>query len=207
MRQKWLYTVVLLMVSAIGLQAQEHVEKVDTTVIKPKPSPVINTPSLSSSSLPSFQFLSFEEPESKEEMAARINRETYLRVMASVNQSLTPFRPPHLSDTQKTLLFIGGLFLTSPYKFRPGTIPLMNASNPFMYAITPGMAPYEHPYSSDVFPQCISTELDFSSGTYRQVMVKWDEVERSMARSFGGPYRLDPVPKMRFNNSLDNIIQ
>ena len=204
MKRKWLYTLVLLMVSAIGLKAQEHVEKVDTTVIKPNP--LISAPILSGSGLPFFPIPAFDEPESKEEMAARINRETYLRVMASVNQDLSPFRPPHLSNTQKTLLFIGGLFLNSPYKFRPGTVPVMNASNPFMYAVTPGMAPFEHPYSPDKFPQCIRTELDFTSGTYRQVMIKWDEVEKSMARSFGGPYRLEPVPRMRFNNSLDNIV-
>lgn len=207
MKQKWLYMVALLMVSAIGLHAQEHVEKVDTTVIKPITDPLINTPVFSGSALPFFPTPTLEMPESKEEMAARINRETYLRVMASVNQNLSPFRPPHLSDTQKWLLFIGGFFFTSPYKFRPGTVPVMNASNPFMFAATPGMAPYEHPYSPNVFPQSIRTELDFSSGTYRQVMVKWVEVERSMARSFGGPYRTDPVPKMRFNNSLDNIVQ
>ena len=205
MKQKWLYTVVLLMVSYIGLHAQEHVEKVDTTVIKPEP--LIHSPAFSGSVFPIFPLLTLEEPESKEEMAARINRETYLRVMASVNQNLSPFRPPHLSNTQKMLLFIGGFFFTSPYKFRPGTVPVMNASNPFMFAATPGMAPFEYPYSPIAFPQSIRTELDFSSGTYRQVMVKWVEVERSMARSFGGPYRTEPVPKMRFNNSLDNIIQ
>lgn len=204
MKQKWLYTVVLLMVSTIGLYAQEHVEKVDTTVIKPNP--IISTPVFSSSGLPFFPVPTFEQPESKEEQAARINRETYERVMASINEYLAPHRPPHLTDTQKTLLFIGGLFLNSPYKFRPGTVPLMNASNPFIYAVTPGMAPFEHPYSPDKFPQCIRTELDFTSGTYRQVMIKWDEVEKSMARSFGGPYRLEPVPRMRFNNSLDNIV-
>ena len=80
------------MVSAIGLNAQEHVERVDTTVIKPKPNPVINTPVL------------------------------------------------------------------------------------------------------------------FSSGTYKQVMVKWEELERSMARSHGGPYRLEPVPRMRFNNYGDHLV-
>ena len=174
MIQKWLYTVVLLVVSAIGLHAQEHVEKVDTTVIKPKPNPVINTPILSGSGLPFFPLPTLEEAESKEEMAARINRETYLRVMASTKQYLAPFRPPHFSNTPIKLQFIG------PYKFRPGTVPVMNASNPFIYAVTPGMAPYKRPYSPNVFPPCIKTELDFRSGTYRQVMVKWDEVERNM---------------------------
>lgn len=206
MKQRCLYTLVLMMVTTIGLYAQEHVERVDTTVIKPKPNPVINTPMFFGSGLPFFPVPTLDQPESKEERAARINQETYERVMASVNQNLAPYRPPHLTDAQKALLYIGGLFLTSPYKFRPGTVPLMSASNPFVYAVTPGMAPFEHPYSTDKFPQCIRTELDFSSGTYKQVMVKWEELERSMARSYGGPYRLEPVPRMRFNNYGDHLV-
>lgn len=206
MKQRFLYTVVLMMASAIGLFAQEHVERVDTTVMKPKPNPIINIPAFSANSIPLLHLPSLEEPESKEERAARINQETYQRVMASINQNLTPYRPPHLTDTQKALLYIGGLFLTSPYKFRPGTVPLMNASNPFVYAVTPGKAPFEHPYSPDKFPQCIRTELDFSSGTYKQVMVKWEELERSMAKSYGGTYRLEPVPRMRFNNYGDYLV-
>jgi hypothetical protein len=204
MKQKWLYTVVLLMVCTIGLHAQEHVEKVDTTVIKPQP--LISTPAFAPMGLPFFPVITFEQPESKEEQAVRINRETYQRVMTSVNQYLSPYRPAHLTEAQKTLLFIGGLFLNSPYKFRPGTVPLMNASNPFVYAVTPGMAPFEHPYSPDKIPQCIRTELDFSSGTYKQVMIKWSEVEKSMVRSYGGPYRLEPVPRMRFNNYGDHLV-
>lgn len=203
MNLKGLYTFVLLMVSAIGLNAQE---KVDTLAIRPKPVPVTVSPIFQNSMVPFFPVLSTERPESKEERAARINLETYRRVMESVNQSLTPYIPPHLSNAQKALLFIGSLFLSSPYKFPPGTVPVMNGSNPYMYAVTPGMAPYEHPYSPEAFPQCIRTELDFSTGTYRQVMVKWDEFEKNNARSFGGPYRLEPVPKFRYNNSMDYII-
>lgn len=203
MNCKWPYMLVLLMASAIGLNAQE---KVDTSAIRPMPVPVTVSPIFQNSMIPFFPGLSMEHPESKEERAARINLETYQRVMESVNQYLAPYTPPHLSNTQKALLFVVGLFLSSPYKFRPGTVPVMNGSNPYMYAVTPGMAPYEHPYSPEAFPQCIRTELDFSTGTYKQVMVKWDEFEKNAARSFGGPYRLDPVPKFRYNNSMDNII-
>lgn len=183
---------VLLMVSTIGLYAQE---KVDSLQMKPKPRPETVAPVFSADRLPLFLLPAPDGRESKEEMAARINRETYLRVTASVNQSLAPLRPPHLSPTQKALLFIGGLFLTNPYKFRPGTVPVMNA----------GMAPFEHPYSPEVFPQCIGTEFDFASGTYKQVMIKWTDLENSMSRSFSSPYRLDPVPRYRYNNALDYI--
>lgn len=191
---KWLYTVLLLMASAIGLHAQE---KVDSTVIKPTLNPILETPARTQIVLPILMAPSLDEQESKEEMAARINRETYLRVMTSVHQSLSLNRPPLISGTP---------FLTGPYQFRPGTVPVMSATNPFIYAVTPGMTPYAHRYSPDVFPQCIRTELDFSSGTYRQVMVQWKELEKSMSRSFGGPYRLEPVPRIRYNNSLDSII-
>ena len=166
MKKKGLYTVVLLLVSAIGLHAQEHV---DTTVIRPHPAQM-NVPL--ELVLPVIPLPALEQPESKEEQAARINKETYLRVMASVNQSLAPLKPPHLSNTQKALLLVGSLFLTSPYKFRDGTVPVMNASNPNMFLVTPGKAPYDHPYSPEAFPQCIKTEFDFATGTYKQVMVK-----------------------------------
>ena len=81
MKKKGLYTVVLLLVSAIGLHAQEHV---DTTVIRPHPAQM-NVPL--ELVLPVIPLPALEQPESKEEQAARINKETYLRVMASVNQS------------------------------------------------------------------------------------------------------------------------
>ena len=114
MKQKWLYTVVLLMVSTIGLYAQEHVEKVDTTVIKPNP--IISTPVFSSSGLPFFPVPTFEQPESKEEQAARINRETYERVMASINEYLAPHRPPHLRRAQAP----GSTSRWIPSRPRPG---------------------------------------------------------------------------------------
>lgn len=197
MKQKWIYTLVLLMAGAMGLHAQEYVDKADTVVIKPRPLPLMGVPSL----LQPYQFSLAPDPfETKEQRAARINQQTYDRVMTSVNQNLNWFKPPHLTQLQMALLFVGGLFLTSPYKFQPGTVPLMNASNPFVYARTPGMAPYEHRYSTDAFPQCIRTDFDFRSGTYQQVMVKWEEVEKSMARSYGGPYRNEPVPNMHFSS-------
>ena len=200
MRQKWIYTAALLVVGAIGLQAQEYIEPADTVTIRPKPLTVIGTPATFSILQPYFYLQLPDEGETREQRAARINRETYQRVLTSVDQNLYWNKPPHLSNTAKVLLFIGGLFLSGPYRFQPGTVPLMNTSNPFIYARTPGMAPYEYPYSPDAFPQCIRMEYDFKSGTYQQVMVKWEEVERSMARSFGGPYRNDPVPRMKFSS-------
>ena len=67
----------------------------------------------------------------------------------------------------------------------------MSASNPFIFARTPGGAPVVHRYSPKAFPQCIRTEFDFQSGTYKHVMVKWNEFES----------RLEPVPRMQFHST------
>ena len=166
MGKRWFYMVILLMAGAIGLHAQE---RVDTVILKPKP--LITSSLFSGSWQPIFPSLEGMPSESKEQRVARINQEIYERVMASVEQNLSWHRPAKLSQVEMALLFVGGLFLNSPYKFRPGK-----------------------------FPQCISTEYDFRTGTYQQVMIKWNEVERSMARSYGGPYRNDPVPKMKFRS-------
>lgn len=197
MSQKWLYTLVLLVAGAIGLNAQEQ----DTVSARPKPFPVIVAPIHSYPSLPFFRPPAPDTPETKEQKAARINQETFQRVMTSVNHNLSFHRPPVLTDIEKTLLFIGALFLTSPYKFPDGTVPVMNASNPFFYALTPGGEPIVHPYSPEIFPQCIRLEYDFKSGTYNQVMVPWNEFEMNMTRSFGGPYRIEPVPRMQFHST------
>lgn len=198
MKAKWLYTLVLLVAGAIGLQAQERVVKVDSAAGAPQSLPLMGAPVFLPPWHPFDLSRAADLEETKEQRAARINRETYQRVMASARENL---RPLQLSGTERFLLFIGSMFLTSPYKFRAGTVPVMNASNPFIYAIPPGGAPYEPIYSPSAFPQCIRTEFDFRSGTYRQVMVKWNEVEQNMARSFGGPYRTEPVPKVQFHST------
>ena len=189
MRRKWLYIVAGLLAGTIGLHAQEHREKHDTVSVKPRPFPVMVAPVYSNLWQPYFRSPATDVPESKEQRAARINQETFHRVMASVHHNLSWFQPPVHQ------------FLSGPYSFQPGTVPVMSASNPFIYARTPGGAPVVHPYSPKAFPQCIRTEFDFQSGTYKQVMVKWEEFEKNMARSFGGPYRLEPVPRVQFHST------
>ena len=190
MKTKWLYTAVLLVAGTWGLRAQEHVEVMDTVSLRPKPLPAVAAPLAPNPFLPYFLSIDSEMAESKEQRAARINQETYQRVAASVSYDLQWHRPPKLSNLEKTLLLIGSLFLTSPYQFPAGTVPY-----------TPGGAPVVHPSSPNVFPQCIRLDYDFASGTYKQTMVKWDELEKSMARSFGGPYRTEPVPRMQFHST------
>ena len=67
--------------------------------------------------------------------------------------------------------------------FPEGCVPLMNASFSFIYAKTPGMAPYDNPYTSDQFPKCIESEYDAATGTYKQVMVDWSEVQSKLSKS------------------------
>ena len=115
--------------------------------------------------------------------------------MSSVYYNLSWYRPIQLTDAQKKLLLAGRLFLTSPYSYPKGAVPVMNASNPFIYAYTPGWAPYEHRYSPNRFPQSIRTELDFSTGTYKQVMVQWEDLQKSMATRYGGfSQQYAPIP-------------
>lgn len=134
--------------------------------------------------------------ETKEQRAARINAAVQANVMNYMDQSLAWYRPPKLSKEYRAALFVASLFLSNPYGFRSGYVPLMNHSFPFIEAKTPGMAPYDNPYSPDRIPQTVRTEYDFATGKYKQVMVPWEEYEKSMARNFGGAYNTSPVPKI-----------
>lgn len=134
--------------------------------------------------------------ESKEERAARINAATSANVLRSVDLNLAGYRLPHFSRGAHLALRLGRLFLSAPFGFAEGTVPLMNSSNPFVFAATPGWAPYENPYSPDRIPQTVRTEYDFASGTYRLVARPWSEIQPDLSRSFGGAYRTDAVPYM-----------
>lgn len=136
--------------------------------------------------------------ESKEQRAARINASVQANVMNYMDQSLKWYRPPKLSREAKAALFVASLFLSNPYGFRSGYVPLMNHSFPFIEAKTPGMAPYDNPYSPDRIPQTVRTEYDFATGKYKQVMIPWGEFEMKLnkAHSFGGAYRNEAVPKI-----------
>ena len=155
------------------------------------PDPIIQLPS--TLILPLF--------ETKEQRAARINARVESDVMQSIGQNLRWYQPPKLTKTTYALLWVGRLFLSNPNRFPDGCIPMMNPSNPFVYFKTPGMAPYEHIYAPEFFPQCIRTEYDFASGTYKQVFLPWQQINADMSRSFGGPYRNEPVPKMYFSST------
>lgn len=134
--------------------------------------------------------------ETREELAARVDASTKARVMASIDQDLYWHRLPKLSRPAMLAYSLAGLFLSNPFGFREGYVPLMNPSFPFIDAYTPGMAPYERQYSTDFFPQAVGVGFDLSSGTYKQKTVDWTELQKNMARSFGGAYRYEPVPQI-----------
>lgn len=161
-----------------GMTAQDYsvtvpdgpVVRPDTLSIKPQPLFLLSVPSFQPVRQPDRLFAPYGV-ETKEQRAARINAQTYSSVMASVDNNLIWYRPPHLTKPWKQILGAARMFLSNPNGFPEGCVPLMNASFPFIYAKTPGMAPYDHPYSPDKFPQCIKSEYDFATGTYKQVMV------------------------------------
>jgi hypothetical protein len=201
MRGRLLIVSLLLLAGSFRLHAQDHsvsvldgpVIKTDTVKRKPQLLPMMGYPLFSTVQMPSF--LSPDPFETKEQRAARINAMTAASLMSSLNGNLSWYRPPRLSEGAKWALFVGALFLSNPYAFPKGAVPMMNTSNPFIYAYTPGWAPYDHPYSPEVFPQSIRLEFDFTTGTYKQVMVRWDDLQKNMANSFGNSYQqYAPIP-------------
>ena len=209
MIKKLLFSTLLLVTEAILLKAQDYsvsmtdgpslTVKADSLIYQPQTLPLLD-----GAFDPIIQLPSTLVPplfETKEQRAARINARVEADVMRSVGQNLHWYQPPKLTRTTYVLLWVGGLFLSNPNRFPDGCVPMMNPSNPFFYFKTPGMAPYEHIYAPEFFPQCIRTEYDFASGTYKQVVLPWQQINANMSRSFGGPYRNEPVPKMYFSST------
>ena len=155
----------LLLAGSFSLHAQDlpvsvldgPVVKTDTVRRKPQLLPGMGYPMFSSVQMPSF--LAPDPFETKEQRVARMNALTSTSLMSSLNHNLSWYRPPHLSEGAKWALFVGSLFLSNPYAFPQGAVPMMSATNPFIYAYTPGWAPYEHPYSPDLFPQTSGLNL------------------------------------------------
>lgn len=187
-----------------GLEAQEYpvsildgpALKVDSTSLRPAARPSV-TPTFLSPSFPLVRnpmaLMAPPEFETREQRAARINLRTYNSVMASVDQNLYWYRMPKIPKPWKQILGAARLFLSNPNGVPEGCVPLMNQSFPFIYAKIPGMAPFENPYTSDRIPRCIDTEYDFATGTYKQVMVDWSEVQKKMSVS-DIPLSSRPIP-------------
>jgi len=197
---------VLLCAGILGLKAQDYPVSIldgpelqlDSTSVHSEKKPVV---------LPAFLFPSFpvirnraslvmpDGFETKEQRASRINFRTFNSVMTSIDRDLYWHRLPKYSESWNLAFKLASLFLSNPFAFPDGCVPLMNASFPFIYAKTPGLAPYCNPYVTDQFPKCIESEFDFSTGTYKQVMVDWSEVQNRMSHSNNGISN-QPVPSV-----------
>ncbi len=196
--------IVLLCAGTLLVRAQDHptsildgpLLKVDSLQRRPGLLPPMGGPEFPGIRMPSI--LSPQGYESREQRAARVNARVRNSVLNSIDYNLEWYRPPKLSREAKAALFLASLFLSNPYGFGAHAVPLMNHSFPFVYAIEPGMAPYDSPYSPAHIPQTVRTEYDFATGTYKQVMIPWSEFEMKLnkAHSFGGAYRNEAVPKI-----------
>lgn len=195
-----LSSILFITAGAQGMKAQDYSATIpdcpavrpDSLSLKPLPSFLLLTPSFMHLQQPNLLFSPLGI-ETKEQRAARINEKTFTSVMESVDKYLIWYRPPKLTKPWKQILGAARLFLSNPYGFPEGCVPLMNASFPFIYAKTPGMAPYDNPYTSDQFPKCIESEYDAATGTYKQVMVDWSEVQSKLSGNNIG-YSNQPVP-------------
>lgn len=135
--------------------------------------------------------------ESREQRAARFNATVAASVMESVGRNLAPTSPPHLSEAAKVALFVARLFLSNPFGFREGTVPMMSNTNPFVYAVTPGWAPAINPYDPASIPQTVRSEYDFATGTYKMVARPWSEVQADLSKRLSmRTFQNDPVPRV-----------
>ena len=170
--------------------------EVDSVRTRPPLDPVPPLPSVGAR----IQLPSLLDPlpvfETKEQRAARLSSLAASRVSASMEESLKWYRPPHYSAWQKAVFFVMSLFLSGQYDYPEGYVPLMNHSFPFIYAKTPGMAPWDNPYSPDRIPQTVQTEYDFATGTYKQVPLDWKEYQKKLSRSLQGSLNTSPVPRV-----------
>ena len=205
MSRRILVTIVALAVGMMRLGAQDvrildgpALEVEDSLNVRPKPFPTLLNPIPG----PMIQTLSplfapLNPFETKEQRAARINARTFYSLRQSVDQNLRWHRLPHYSKEEQALFFVLQLFLSAPFGYKEGYTPLMNPNNPFVYAKIPGMAPYDNPYSPENFPQTVRTEYDFATGTYKTVMVGWEDFQKSLlVRPGGNSFGNAPIPQV-----------
>ncbi len=205
MSRRILVTIVALAVGMMRLGAQDvrildgpALEVEDSLNVRPKPFPTLLNP-IPGPMIRTFSplFAPLNPFETKEQRAARINARTFYAVQQSVDRNLVWYRMPHYTKEEQALLFLLKLFLSAPFGYREGYTHLMNHSNPFIYAKTPGMAPYDNPYSPEYFPQTIKTEYDFATGTYKTVMVDWEDFQKSLLVNPGGnSFGNAPIPQV-----------
>lgn len=171
---------------------------VDSSALKTRVAPGVMSPAMLQMRHP----LRLDQPyayETKEQRAARINAAVCADVMRSVDEDLVWHKPVKLDAPWQYVLLAARLFATYPFRVPEGYVPLMNSSFNLAIAKVPGLAPYEHPYSPDVVPMTVRSEYDAATGTYKQVMLDWSEVEKSIQK-FNFTYQsVEPVPFVPLN--------
>ena len=206
MGRKILLIFILLIAGFFRLKAQDiPVTVLDGPILKsdtlskhlPLDFPLITDPALPPIKLPDYLSVPTDY-ETKEERAARINAQTATSVKARVDESLKWVRPPVFTPSQRALLTVGKLLFSNPNSFQKGTVPMLNSSFPYIFAVTPGGAPHENPYSPEKFPQTIKWEYDMASNTYKPVMVDWKQYQKDLQKAgFNAPiYENKPIPKV-----------
>lgn len=149
--------------------------------------PLLPAPMFRAPRLPSI--LQPDMPATRAEKAAYINSLIHASVMKSVDGNLQ-----HVSMVDIRAR-TGWMPFANPFAVPYGYVPMGNASNPFVIALIPGWEPEPYRYSPEAIPQCIKLEYDFATGTYRQVMVDWEEYTRQMS-SFPLNLQTRPVPSV-----------
>lgn len=199
-------TIILLFACVLTAHAQDvpstmldgPAVAVDSSLLRPRVAPEIMSPAILQMRHP----LRLDQPysyETKEQRAARINAAVCADVMRSVDENLEWNRPPKLDGPWKYALLAARLFLSYPFSVPEGCVPLMNSSFNLAYAKIPGLAPYEHPYAPDSVPMTVRSEYDAATGTYRQVMLDWSEVEKSIQKFNLNSLSSEPVPFVPLN--------
>lgn len=156
-------------------------------------------------------------PEAKEEKAARINRNTYLSIIESVDQHLEPYRMSTLYENISkewataiyTTTILARLFLSPQFSVPYGYVPI-DYSTHFLYAKIPGWAPdpYEGMYSSGVVAKSVESEFDLATGKYKPVMVDWKVYEaRRVELDFHADIEVKPVPVQHFNTFENQLFR
>lgn len=206
MNRAILICVLALCAAGVGARAQDvpsamldgPAVAVDSSALKPRVAPAVMSPAILQMRHP----LRLEQPyayETKEQRAARINAAVCADVMRSVDEDLVWHKPVKLESPWKYVLLAARLFATYPFRVPEGYVPLMNSSFNLAIAKVPGLAPYEHPYAPDSVPMTVRSEYDAATGTYKQVMLDWSEVEKSIQK-FNFTYQsVEPIPFVPLN--------
>ena len=172
---KKLITIIIVLLTAQILSAQEDVFK-DSLKMSPAAELLMDMPL----AVPGIDFRlddRIEGPESPEELATRMNLMAQANLKASVINNLDFYKVKRLPRSLEIAILIARLFLSAPNAVPYGYYPMLSTSNPFVIARIPGMAPEPNAdrYSPSYFPQAVMAEFDYSSGTYIQKAVDWNE--------------------------------